>query len=258
VSHLALTLACGRSDPRLPDGVRTYARSLQAHWTHRRACLYWDLDDGLIADLAATGLEMVPVPPQPGHCCKARWGLYRDYLATASCDLVVIMDARDAVLQRDPTPDLLKVCFDGRGFVGFVSEGQTVGSDTWAVTTSRAVESNASTAYRFDHTLDSINGGTLVGTRAEVARACHLIQCACLPRDGGYEDMWALNYAYRAGGMVEPHWVEFDPRRDHLCVHAGAWWRAGMSPPPGVTLDGKRVSRDGIDYAIVHQWDRLP
>lgn len=258
MNHLALTLACGRTDARLPDGIRAYARSLAEHWPYRRACLYWDLDGGLVRELAATGLEMVPVAPQPGHCCKSRWGLYRDFLATAACDLVVITDARDAVFQRDPVEDLFEASEDSWEFAGFVSEGQTVESDAWAVQTSRCVEDNASTAWTFDRGLDSLNGGTLVGTRYEVARVCHLVQCACLARDGGFEDMWALNYAARAGWAVHGNWQVFDPRQDNLCVHGGAWWREGMTPPPGVTLEGGRVLRNGVPYAIVHQWDRIP
>lgn len=94
------------------DGVRAYAHSVvNSGYKGRKVLFTFNLKDDAIGNLRALGWELIPYVPTPNlHPITTRWEPVLKYLSTSDDELVIVTDVNDCVFQRDPFPQLEKLC----------------------------------------------------------------------------------------------------------------------------------------------------
>lgn len=244
--------------------VRNFAVSLsRSGYQGRRIVFAHNCNDDAIRNLKALNFEIVPFEKQ-GELTVQRHALFADWLGEhPETRLAMLLDARDLVVQTDPTKWLDRnVRMKDAALFG-ASECMSIAAEP---TNSKWIRSLYGTGTWLELRMhDVLCAGSLIGEAQAVRELASAIwrECQRLPQWGS--DQAALNYLMRRdfSGMMRI------PRNAEGLILTCSW--VANSPAnmprfrPNLT-DLEPDFRDGVLYpkgsqvpfAIVHQYDRDP
>lgn len=180
--------------------------------------------------------------------------------------MVITTDVRDVVFQRNPFPVLDAMMY--RHGVSFVSSSECIriGNENWN-------KSNIQKCFG-DDVLDSIrdkevlNVGILSGTVKNVLAMCSLVYQLSLNRKDWVADQAAYNYLVHTAGNLFGQSIYHSKLRDAYSLNAHVTSKPDQihifhpyltdKLPKFDETDGQIKNNEGVPFAIVHQYDRVP
>jgi len=252
--------------------IRNWARSLRASgYTGLAHVLLYDASPELISQLRALDigvmkpmvnhLGMAPVTARNDRFYHA-WQCI-DEMEPAKLERVIMTDIKDVVFQSDPSAWLDSNLGNKTIFV--VSEGMRYCDEAW--NRDNFIGCFGDAIWATDYRLETIYNCGVWGGTAQAAREMFLLIYLIgfghpLQAAGDWTDQAALNLVTRLGFIEEN--VRFIASEEGFAAQLGTFLDTAndygpyLKEPRPVINGGKVYTAGGLEYSIVHQYDRIP
>lgn len=251
--------------------IAVWAKSLRASgYTDDAILVYFgNPTEDVKTELAKLNISIAYFADLPlnQNICVIRFGAYARLLMTApkQYDWVLATDISDVVFQKNPMDFLSKTSFNNIDHVAS-SENLVYGNEPWGQ--QNLVLSFGNELYEFMMHNTIFNAGVIAARHNRMSDLSELIWQTCQGRQqhvfgGGGPDQAAYNFLLNLPtinrkthlGLHDEPWAcqcgtNLDPRKTDLIQHL-------QEPAP--KFDGENVvTSSGIQYHIVHQYNRVP
>lgn len=181
-------------------------------------------------------------------------------------NLVVTTDVRDVVFQRDPFTDLDQHLYAyGSSFVAS-SECIKIGNERWNA--NNITKCFGTDIFNTIRDQEVLNVGILSGRQDAVAAICSLVYELSLSRKDWVADQAAYNYLLHTSTPLMHSNVYISKLADAYSLNAHVTSKPDQldqfrpyltdKPPYFDETDGQIKNNEGVPFAIVHQYDRVP
>jgi hypothetical protein len=192
-----------------------------------------------------------------------RFYLMWQYLTSQSldnCRYAISIDVRDAIFQTDPSTWLARHL--GDKLLNVSSEAIAYEDEEW--NRSSLMDNFGEAVYEQLRVCPVWNAGVIAGIATYFRDLCLNVHLLCRSSTSAYSDQAALNTIL----SMEPYRriTKFSLSEDGWACHAGTLADPAMAEKhrnkllePAPVFDGRRVyTAGGLEYAVVHQYDRVP